>query len=315
MSVPAVSPTPTDDLFATPPFPVLPGPEFIRAVAYCLATLRARIPRYADFLARHGVRSEAITTLEQVDHLPSLFLPVLKTVPIPFPAGLDCVVRLTSSGTSGKPSVVPADADDWRRRVQAMAATYEALGLFNGGGQALAFLLDPQTTQMAGSLVIDAVLRQVPSVPSVTYLARQGSAGPEFSFADAAAALQTAVRNGPVVLVGYPALIAAAIEGLLRCGTARLPLPSGSLILTGGGWKSFLPGVSLDQDEFRRRASAFFDLPADRVRDMYGLSECPAVFVQCESGRYHVPGWVRAPGRSTRKTAPTRRPAPSACCS
>ena len=31
-----------------------------------------------------------------------------------------------------------------------------------------------------------------------------------------------------------------------------------------------------------------------RSGDMFGLSECPAVFVQCEKGKYHVPGWCWA---------------------
>ena len=154
--------------------------------------------------------------------------------------------------------------------------------------------MDPATTQMAGSLVIDAVLKAVPQVGSVHYLARMGPTGPQFMAQEAATLLARTASQRPVVLVGYPALMAAAIHGLTQTGFRSFPLPAGSRILTGGGWKSFLPGVALDQDEFRRQASDFFGVPPQAIRDMYGLSECPAVFVQCEQSRYHVPAWAWA---------------------
>jgi phenylacetate-coenzyme A ligase PaaK-like adenylate-forming protein len=147
---------------------------------------------------------------------------------------------------------------------------------------------------MAGSLVIDAVLRSVPQVRAVHYLARMSPTGPQFDAQEVPGVLAKAVAQGPVVIVGYPALVAATIRGLLQAGMSTFPLPPGSRILTGGGWKSFLPGVSLDQEEFRRQAAGFFRLPPESIRDMYGLSECPAVFVQCELGRYHVPAWCWA---------------------
>jgi hypothetical protein len=121
--------------------------------------------------------------------------------------------------------------------------------------------MDPITTRMAGSLVIDAVLRGVPQVRSVTYLARLGAARPEFRAPDAARTLAEAAGRGPVLLVGYPALIASAVQALTQAGRARLSLAPGSGVCTGGGWKSFLPGVGLDQQEFRAQTSAFIGLP------------------------------------------------------
>jgi phenylacetate-coenzyme A ligase PaaK-like adenylate-forming protein len=283
-----------DELLEVPPFAQERPPDALLATAAaCLDVLRQRFPRYAEFLARDGA-SRSVTTFADLDRLPAIFLPVLKSYQFPLPPDLSVERRLTSSGTTGSPSVTPLDAPSWRRRVRAMRESYLALGLLEGELTALAFLMEPATTQMAGSVVIDAVLRSVPQVRAVHYLARMTPSGPQFAAEEVGALLGRAVRAGPVVLVGYPALMAAAVTGLSRAGMSRLPLPPGSRILTGGGWKSFLPGVRLEQEEFRRQASAFFGVPPQSIRDMFGLSECPAVFVQCEAGRYHVPAWCWA---------------------
>jgi hypothetical protein len=281
-----------DRLLGEPPFAAGPTPAFLEAVRTCLAVLRRRFPRYDDFLRRRGAREPH--SLDDLDALPSLFLPVLKGMRFDLPAEMPVVVQLTSFGTTGQPSLVPQDEPSWRWRVAALLAGYRGAGVLDGDCDALAFLLDPATTKMAGSLVIDAALRSVPGVRSLRYLARQGAKGPDFDLRAAASALAESAAKGPVLIVGYPALIAAALRGLAQMGRSSLPLPAGSRVLTGGGWKSFLPGVTLDQEEFRHQVVGFFGLPASAVRDMYGMSECPAVFVQCEKGSYHVPAFCRA---------------------
>jgi phenylacetate-coenzyme A ligase PaaK-like adenylate-forming protein len=291
-----VNTDPIDRLLDQPAFAAeRPGRDFILAVNACLEALRSRFPRYDAFLRRtHSPHVTPLSTLAQVHALPAVLLTALKSYQFPLPADMDVTVRLTSSGTTGQPSVIPQDAVSWRRRVQAMQASYRALDLFPGKVQALAFLMDPSTTRMAGSLVIDAVLRLTPEVESVTYLARMSPTGPDFPLLAAVTALLEAVRQGPVLMVGYPALMSAMIQGLQRSGKTSFPLPEGSRFLTGGGWKSFLPGVTLDQEAFRLQVAEFFHAPPQAIRDMYGLSECPAVFVQCDHGRYHAPAWAWA---------------------
>ena len=283
-----MTPNPIDSLLASPAFDRADEtPAFRPAVAACLAMLRERFPRYAEFLDRGNGSADLLA-------VPPLFLPVLKGYQFASLPGVAVAVKLTSSGTTGRPSETPLDEPSWRWRVRAMRASYEAYGLFTGEREVLAFLMDPATTRMAGSLVIDAVLREVPGIRSVSYLARLGPTGPEFDPQKAIAALTRAAASGPLVLVGYPALIAAAIRELAAAGRPAFPLPEGSGILTGGGWKSFQPGLTLDRDEFRGHVAGFFRVPPAAVRDMFGLSECPAVFIQCEHGSYHIPAWTLA---------------------
>jgi phenylacetate-coenzyme A ligase PaaK-like adenylate-forming protein len=274
---------PIDTLLALPAFETAPEAVFDAAVAECVSRLRERFPRYAEFL-----------DARKPEPLPPIFLPVLKSHPFAVPPEVAITRTLTSSGTTGKPSLTPLDATSWNYRVQAMRQSYAALGLLDGEATALCFLMDPATTQMAGSVVIDAVLKSVPQVRSVHYLARMTPTGPQFLAEQAPALFAQAMARGPVVLVGYPALMTARMQGMAKLGRTSLPLPAGSRILTGGGWKSFLPGLALDRKEFRTQAATFFGIPETSIRDMYGLSECPAVFVECERGSYHVPAWCRA---------------------
>lgn len=274
---------PIDTLLSLPAFDAVPDAVFAEATAHCVALLRERFPRYAEFL-----------DARKPEPLPAVFLPVLKSFPFAIPPQLTISRTLTSSGTTGKPSLTPLDAESWDYRVRAMRQSYAALGLLEGDATALCFLMDPATTQMAGSVVIDAVLKSVPQVKSVHYLARLTPTGPQFLAEEAPALFAQAMARGAVVLVGYPALITAMMGGMAKLGRTSLPLPTGSRILTGGGWKSFLPGLALDRKEFRTQAATFFGIPETSIRDMYGLSECPAVFVECEQRSYHVPAWCRA---------------------
>ncbi len=159
---------------------------------------------------------------------------------------------------------------------------------------------------MAGSVVIDAVLRSHPEVEGISYLAKMGAQGPAFDAETAKEAIASAGDRGAVLCVGYPALITSAIHELQQAGVRSLPLPEGSLVLTGGGWKSFLPGVPIDQREFRELASQFFGLPSSALRDMFGMAESPSVFVQCERGGYHVPSftWAQAIDPETGEEVP-----------
>jgi phenylacetate-coenzyme A ligase PaaK-like adenylate-forming protein len=282
-------------LLQEPTFGAGPGEMFDVAMTHAVRRLRLLFPKYDQFLLARGVEPDTeFRTPDDLARLPAIFLPVLKSYPFEVPAGLKIVRTLTSSGTTGKPSLTPLDELSWQYRVAAMRQSYAAMGLLDGDATALCFLMDPTTTQMAGSVVIDAVLRSVPGVKAVHYLARMTPTGPQFLAEQAAGLFAEAMSRGPVVLVGYPALMAAAMQMMTNAGRTSLPLPPGSRILTGGGWKSFLPGLTLDRDQFRTQAATFFGIPPTSVRDMYGLSECPAVFVECEHGRFHVPAWCRA---------------------
>ena len=285
-----------------------PGANFVQAVNCCRRQLLERFPQYAQFTSdRSSISaSQECADLEDVDRLPALFLPALKRFRFAWPQDLQVEIALTSTGTSGSPSEVPLDNVNLQRRIAAMRIAYEDMGLLSESTTVLAFLLDPQTTRMAGSVIIDGVLRSHPHVQAVTYLARMTDTGPQFDVQEAVDRLTSAADSQSVLIVGYPALISSAILQMQQMGITTVPLPTGSLVLTGGGWKSTLPGVPIDQQEFSQMAAAFFGTPRSSIRDMFGLSECPAVFLQCALGNYHIPAfaWAQAVDPETQSAVP-----------
>src|ERR1019366_6722629 len=187
-------PDPIDALLAADVFTTeTPGELFFQACGYCLNVLEQRFPTYRAFLRERGVGAfPKQPSLADVQALPAIFLPVLKTCAFAEPDNVPMVVRLTSSGTTGKPSVTPLDEPSMRRRVQAMLASYRTAGIISGSIEALAFLIDPSQTQMAGSVVIDAALRATPEVRSVRYLVQQKASGLDLALKEGVAAIQGA---------------------------------------------------------------------------------------------------------------------------
>lgn len=101
--------------------------------------------------------------------------------------------------------------------------------------------------------------------------------------------LEDAVRAGrPVLVFGTPPWIDRACSwALARRGEVRLP--AGSIVVSGGGWKSSAP---LGREELLARVEASWGVEASRVIDTYSTSELNCVLMSCAEGRYHIPPLV-----------------------
>ena len=90
------------------------------------------------------------------------------------------------------------------------------------------------------------------------------------------------------MVFGAPARLAGLLEtGSLASGTR---LPTGSSIVTGGGWTK---DPANDLHRLLDRAAQALGVPRDRCVDTYSTSELNTLFVSCARGRYHVPPSVQ----------------------
>ena len=79
----------------------------------------------------------------------------------------------------------------------------------------------------------------------------------------------------------------------------RLPTAPGSLVVTGGGWKSFR-GESLDRAALQKLIQETLGVAPESCIDAYSTSELNCTFRTCRKGCYHIP-------RSSRPSSWTRR--------
>jgi hypothetical protein len=122
------------------------------------------------------------------------------------------------------------------------------------------------------------------------------------SMAQTLSLLQEAERKGtPTLLFGSLVQLHALSQELRRRGYgngqghgARMSLPHGSLIGTGGGLKQLYP---CSPSEIREAVQAVLGLPDGQpapIRDVMGMAEANWAAPQCEAGNYHLPPWLYA---------------------
>ncbi|MDO8491002.1 MAG: hypothetical protein Q7T04_03175 [Dehalococcoidia bacterium] len=68
----------------------------------------------------------------------------------------------------------------------------------------------------------------------------------------------------------------------------RVPLNAASLILFGGGWKSFA-GEEIEREALVASLADSFGLPQERILEGYSMTEMSALILRCDSGRFHIP--------------------------
>ncbi|MCX6046890.1 MAG: hypothetical protein NT075_17440 [Chloroflexi bacterium] len=67
-----------------------------------------------------------------------------------------------------------------------------------------------------------------------------------------------------------------------------LTLKPGSLVLFGGGWKSF-QGEKIAREALVALLAQSFGLPLERIIEGYSMTEANVFMVRCDQGRFHIP--------------------------
>lgn len=67
-----------------------------------------------------------------------------------------------------------------------------------------------------------------------------------------------------------------------------LRFKTGSLVVFGGGWKSF-KGEQISRDELLNLIAEAFGLPLERILEGYSMTEINAFMLRCQAGRFHIP--------------------------
>jgi hypothetical protein len=202
-------------------------------------------------------------------------------------------VFLTSStGTSGRWSFVPRDALTLKALARNGGAYYHRVWTRPENGQYGPFdclILAPRGTgfglQAAGTGLARMAGRSHYLTDSV------GTDAAEPSYARGIEFLRESARSGTrAIIFGAPFQIADLAEHVRMSGE-RVALAADSLVISGGGWKSF-EGRRIRRSELTTLIAGALGVSDDRVIDTYSTAELNCVFMTCAEGHYHVPPLV-----------------------
>lgn len=199
-----------------------------------------------------------------------------------------------SGGTSGRPSIVPRDAETLRALKS--NGRYTIPPLWEGAqlGELDCLVLGPRGSGMGLQGAASGIARAAGRAhylfdAELGFAALAGGldAGTrDTAYAGALGFLRRSAREQrPVFVFGPPAELLRACTWLDGNGSG-LRLPAGSVVLTGGGWKG---AKSIPRPALAQRVERVLGVPVSRVLDAYSASELNGVLITCEHGRYHAP--------------------------
>ena len=220
----------------------------------------------------------------------------------------DGVFLSFSSGTSGRMAFVPRDHatfralytngatytdESWRRRPDGSLEEFDCLvagprsggmGLLDAGG-GLARIAARSHFLLDEVLTADAV--HGPGAGRQALGTGQDVALRAFEFIRRAAA-----DGRKLLLFGAPFQMRWLCDQIAGAA-GRLPTAPGSLVVTGGGWKSFR-GESLDRAALLTLIQETLGVEPESCIDAYSTSELNCTFRTCRKGCYHIPPLIEA---------------------
>lgn len=245
---------------------------------------RERCPGYAAMLSAAFPDAMPASTLEGIPFLPTrIFKHVeLKSVP-----DAQIVRQLTSSGTTGQQvSRIFLDAETSALQVRALASIVQSFV----GKQRLPMLIVDQLEAVRGKASFSARAAGILGFWNFGHhhlYALDENMQPVWP--DIRAFLDKCAGQ-PILLFGFTWVIwrnfvqAAEEQGVV------LDFGPDSILVHGGGWKKLI-NQSVDNRVFKMRLADRFGIR--RVCNYYGMVEqIGSIFMECEHGRLHVPGFA-----------------------
>jgi phenylacetate-coenzyme A ligase PaaK-like adenylate-forming protein len=106
----------------------------------------------------------------------------------------------------------------------------------------------------------------------------------------------------PLLLFGFTFMVWRDFLDAIERQGVDVKLPPGSVLIHGGGWKKLVER-RVDNEAFKRRLSGTLGL--EHVHNYYGMAEqVGSIFMECEHGRLHVPGYAEVIVRDPVTLAP-----------
>ena len=250
-----------------------------------------RSPELAHLYRRERFDPASIRGEDDLARIPMLGVSAMKRFLITSLPHDQATLKLTSSGTRGQKTQIWFDADSLERCQAMLESQWRQEGLVSTQpANYLMFVYDPEEAKDLGIAFSDKNQQRFAPVRRSVYAIKKDAAGQwAFRKDEVLATLRAYAEEGkPVRLFGMPAFLFETLSLMKE----PIPMPPGSWMVTGGGWKA-AEDKNVSRAHFRERATELFGLPPANIRDGYGMAEHCAPYLECREHRFHVPAFCR----------------------
>ncbi len=98
-------------------------------------------------------------------------------------------------------------------------------------------------------------------------------------------------KRAPVRIIGFP-FHAYWLLSMMKEEGIKCPLPKGSMIAFGGGWKQYYTERA-DKETMYRLVEEVLNIPESRCKEFFGAVEHPILYCDCKKHHFHVPIYSR----------------------
>jgi len=98
-------------------------------------------------------------------------------------------------------------------------------------------------------------------------------------------------QNRPVRIIGFPAYMKMFIDEL-NWRNVKVSLHRNSIILLGGGWKTFF-AEEISKERLFVMVNETLGISRENFKDQFSTAEHPVNYVACKNGHFHIPVFGR----------------------
>lgn len=266
---------------------------FVTAMRETCAFLYANCREYTALLDGAGFRPEDLRESADLARLPPIPTAYLKRHRMFAISPEWLPIRATSSGTRGLKSEIGLE---WgavlagARMILRVASANRFLSPVPTNYLVMGY--QPHKSNKAAVAQTATGYTHLTPILHREYVLKYRDGGYYVDFDGVIAALERYSRSRfPTRFMGFPAYTWFLMEKLVE-KNLRFPLPKGSQIYLGGGWKQFYK-QQVDKKEFYALALDRFSIPETGVKECFGAVEHPVWYADCAAHHFHVPVYSR----------------------
>ena len=251
-------------------------------------------PFFKYLAEKSGFSIDQIVDYKDVFNIPPLFVGTMKMNRFCNVPDEEIALTLTSSGTGGQKTQLNLDKESLDNLEKLAVSSFVDLGYADETPAhyiVLGYSRD-KSSQIGTSWSDEQVMQYAPQKSTHWQIHwNDESQKFDFDYHETANLLISLAEDAPIRLIGFPAFMHQVVEEVVRI-KPNLRVHPKSFIIAGGGWKNH-NGTPMTHSDFAQYVETSIGLPAENVRDNYGMAEHGVPYSSCSAGHHHVPIYGR----------------------